>query len=303
MTAPPLVPPPRAVQIWNALEHAFTVVPILVVLPILVVTSLSTVLLWDGGLVSALLVLPFLLFAQALRAGRLALLLRRDGVGLRAAAEAHAAGAAVALLVPFKAGEIWRWLAVARAGAGLGPAFLALWGERLLDAALLAPLLVSALALGVDVLPALVAAVAAFLLLSLLLLGAGPREAPALARAVMARRKGPEATRMMNLLLTTGRLLAAAQAQIRGQVIPLLVLTLALWAAEATAVGILLDADPARLLLVPLAVAGGALSAELDPVLRITNTLGSAAAAYLLAASLAAALLWTAGRLLQDRPR
>lgn len=303
MTAPPLVPPSRAVQIRNALEHAFTVVPILVVLPILVVTSLSTVLLWDGGLVSALLALPFLLSAQALRAGRLALLLRRDGVGLRAAAEAHAAGAAVALLVPFKAGEIWRWLAVARAGAGLGPAFLALWGERLLDAALLTPLLVSALALGVDVLPALVAAVAAFLLLSLLLLGAGPREAPALARAVMARRKGPEATRTMDLLLATGRLLADAQAQIRGQVIPLLVLTLALWAAEATAVGILLDADPARLLLVPLAVAGGALSAELDPVLRITNTLGSAAAAYLLAASLAAALLWTAGRLLRDRSR
>lgn len=303
MTAPPLVPPARAARIRHALERAFPLVPVLAVLPILVAASLGTVLLWDGGLAAALLALPLLLAAQALRAGRLALLLRRDGVGLRAAAEAHAAGAAVSLLVPLKAGEAWRWLAVARAGAGLGPAFLALWGERLLDAALLVPLLAGALALGLGTPPALVAALAAFLLLSLLLLGAGPREAPALARAAMARRKGPEATRAMALLLAAGRLLADAQAQIRGQGIPLLVLTLALWTAEAMAVGILLGADPARLLLAPLAVAGGALSAEPDPVLRAADVLGPAAAAYLLAASLAALLLWTAGRLLQDRPR
>ena len=301
MTAPPLVPPTRVVRLRQALERAFPLLPALVVLPILLAASLGSVLAWDGGLASALLALPLLLAAQGMRAARLALLLRRADVGLRVAAEAHAAGAAVSLLVPLKAGEIWRWLAVARAGAGLGPAFLALWGERLLDAALLAPLLAGALALGLGAPPLLVAALAAFLLLSLLLLGAGPREASALARVAMARRKGPRATRLMALLLAGGRLLSDAQAQIRGQGIPLLVLTTALWTAEAMAVGALLGADPARLLLAPLAVAGGALSVEPDPVSRLADALGGAAAAYLLAASLAATILWTAGRLLQER--
>jgi len=301
MNTLPLVPPSRAARLCQVLERAFPLLPALIVLPILMAASLGSVLVWDGGLASALLALPLLLAAQALRAARLALLLRRTGVGLRAAAEAHAAGAAVSLLVPLKTGEIWRWLAVARAGAGLGPAFLALWGERLLDSALLAPLLAGALVLGLGAPPLLVAALAGFLLLSLLLLGAGPREAPALARAAMARRKGPRTTRLMALLLAGGRLLGDAQAQIRGQGIPLLVLTLALWTAEALAVGILVGADPARLLLAPLAVAGGALSSDPDPVSRVADALGDAAAAYLLAASLAASILWTAGRLLQDR--
>jgi len=301
MNYPPLVSPARTARLLQALDRAFPLLPALIVLPILVTASLGSVLLWDGGLASALLALPLLLVAQGLRATRLALLLRRVSVGLRAAAEAHAAGTAVSLLVPLKVGEIWRWLAVARAGAGLGTAFLALWSERLLDAALLAPLLAGALALGLGAPPLLVAALAGFLFLSLLLLGVGPQEAPALARATMARRKGPHATRLMALLLAGGRLLGDTQAQIRGHGIPLLVLTLVLWATEALAVGVLVGIDPARLLLAPLAVAGGALSADPDPVARVADTLGGAAAAYLLAASLAAAILWMAGRLLQNR--
>jgi hypothetical protein len=285
------------------LERAFPVVPPLVVLPVLTVASLGAALLREDGLAAALLALPLLLTAQALRAGRLALLLRRHGLGLRAAVEAHAAGAAVSLLLPLKIGEAWRWMAIARGGPGLGPAFLALWAERLLDAALLVPLLAGALLLGAPAPAPLVAALALFLFASLLLLGAGPQEAPALARAVMARRAGAPATRAMALLVAAGRLLGSGREQIRGQGIPLAVLTLGLWTAEALAIGVLLDAHPLRLLLAPLAVSGGALSAHPDPVDRLADVLGPAAAAYLLSATLAAALLWTVGRLSQDPSR
>lgn len=226
--------------------------------------------------------------AHMARLLRLAILLRQDQQGLRLTARAHLEGSLAALCLPFKLGEIWRWVAVARVGPRYAKAFLALLTERLLDASVLLPL---ALFLGISGTPLagstlLPWILVGFVVVAVFVLVIVPQNIPFFQCALLARYSSPKSRALMASLQKLGRWLYHAQRMWKGQLATLLTLSLVSWILEGLAVMMLLRIHWTQALEVPLLVSNGALGWSLDPIERLSTALGHASALYVMMASI-----------------
>jgi hypothetical protein len=199
-------------------------------------------LLADLPILAALAALAVYLFSNVLRGLRIAILsIDLLGVSGRTAALMHLVTAPVALVMPFKSGEILRWHQLWRlSGSGIY-ALIALLIERMFDSLFLVPVLVMLLALGsapvaLTVLTLLAASV------PLIVLVVGPKLLTETQRYVVVNHDAKGALRLLRHVDALRLLVARAALVARNRAPELGLLSCLIWLCEIAVCAILVHA-------------------------------------------------------------
>jgi len=181
------------------------------------------------------------LLSHALRIVRLAVLLNGRFDGFRRLAVAHLAGSMVSGLTPYRCGEVFRIVAIARVGADFGHSFKAVAVERGLDAAGLAAVcgLLSWLEPGwSQVLTPVAGAIGMLIVLFAALLRGAPENARLALCYVIRTYTSARALRFAAALATAEEFLRDTPRMLFGRVGATASLTAVIWALDILSAGV-----------------------------------------------------------------
>ncbi len=217
---------------------------LLVALPLAaIVLSLSFYRVFDavpamrGAWLATLAAATLYGFSHVLRALRLALLAAPAlGMNIRTVVFLHFHTAPVSFIVPFKLGELYRWQQLAwLSGSPIGSLVILLL-ERTLDAVVLLIVLAAVIAIGGRLPPhtELLSGLLTFAtMLGLFAVFVAPSGLEAMQAYILRRHSAPRARRVLRVVDSTRIMASGANERLRGNVLLLLFLSVAIWALES----------------------------------------------------------------------
>ena len=217
---------------------------LLVALPLTaIVLSLPFYRLFDavpavrGAWVAMLAAAALYGFSHVLRALRLALLAAPAlGMNIRTIVLLHFHTAPVSFIVPFKLGELYRWQQLAwLSGDPIGSLVILLL-ERTLDAVVLLTVLAGLIAIDGRLPPhtELLSGLLTFAtMLGLFAVFVAPSGLEAMQVYILRRHSAPRARRVLRVIDSTRTMASGANERLRGNVLLLLFLSVAIWALES----------------------------------------------------------------------